>query len=265
MSAPLCTGCGIVPLAVLAPNAGGSDPVDWGFVPNTLYTFYYSCSGTAPAALAGTPAPYVILNRVDPNFDESDQMFRQAAQGIQGSHGPQSERLHDLCHARAVCVRERGRYRSRFRTSGARHAGCVHGGLAPVDVTAALCGMESRLDTAYPAMCTTDVTDFAALSAMYLPDTDPAYYDDYSGYSGNGRRLITVAVVSALPTDTTCSAGMTVLGFRQFLVDPPALGSTFDPTDANGRFVALYVGSVAPLPQGWFDSRYAPACQSRDL
>jgi hypothetical protein len=26
--------------------------------------------------------------------------------------------------------------------------------------------------------------------------------------------------------------------------------------------VALYLGAVAPLPQGWFDTRYAPACRS---
>jgi hypothetical protein len=127
-------------------------------------------------------------------------------------------------------------------------------------VTAALCGIESRLDTSYPGNCTTGVTDFTALSASYQPDIDPAYYTDYESYSGNGRRFITVAVVSVLPTDTTCSAGMTVLGFRQFLVDPPADGTTFNATDPNGRFVAVYAGSIAPLTQGWFDSRYAPSC-----
>ena len=30
----------------------------------------------------------------------------------------------------------------------------------------------------------------------------------------------------------------------------------------NGRFAALYLGSVAPVPQGWFDTRYAPSCRS---
>jgi hypothetical protein len=133
----------------------------------------------------------------------------------------------------------------------------------PLDVTSALCGVEAREDTSFPAVCTTDVPDFPALSAVLQPDTDPAYYDDYSGYGGNGRRLITVAVVNVMPTDTTCSSGMTVLGFRQFLVDPAtSSATTFDPGDANGRFLALYVGSVAPVPQGWFDSRFAGACQS---
>ena len=67
--------------------------------------------------------------------------------------------------------------------------------------------------------------------------------------------------MNALATDITCAAAMTVLGFRQFLLEPAADGS-FDPTDANGRFAALYLGSVAPVPQGWFDTRYAPACRS---
>ena len=83
VSAPLCTGCGIVPVAVQAPNQ--AEPIDWGFVPGGLYTFYYSCTGTTPGPIAGTPTPYVILNRVDPDLDESDQMFRQGAQGLTGS------------------------------------------------------------------------------------------------------------------------------------------------------------------------------------
>jgi hypothetical protein len=250
-----------VPFAVLAPNAGGSDPVDWGFVQNTVYTFYYSCSGTAPAALAGTAVPYVILNRVDPNFDESDQMFRQAAQGIQGSTDPTPNACTtSSTPAPFACVNV-GDIEQIPQSGSATPAACT-ATTAPVDVTAALCGMKSRLDTTYPGICTSDVTDFGALSAFFLPDTDPAYYTDYTGYSGNGRRLVTVAVVSAMPTDITCGANMTALGFRQFLVDEPASGSTFNPVDANGRFVAVYMGSVAPLPQGWFDTRYEPACQS---
>ena len=80
--------------------------------------------------------------------------------------------------------------------------------------------------------------------------------------SGSGHN-VSFTGAGFLPTDTTCSANMTVLGFRQFLVDPPGQGATaFNPADPNGRFVALYVGTVAPIPQGWFDSRYASACQS---
>ena len=46
---------------------------------------------------------------------------------------------------------------------------------------------------------------------------------------------------------------MMVLGFRQFLVDPNPDATNINPTDQNGRFVALYIGSVAPVKQGRFD------------
>lgn len=262
MSAPLCTGCGIVPFAVLAPDPSGADGTDWGFAPNSLYTFYYSCSGTAPTTLAGAPVPYVILNRVDANFDESDQMFRQGAQGIQGAATTTTNPNACLANTSTPfsCVNIGDI--EQIPASGLATPVACNAVTVGTDVTSALCGIESRLDASFPTNCITDVTDFASLSAGFQPDIDPAYYSDYSGYSGNGRRLITVAVVSAMPTDTSCSAGMTVLGFRQFLVNPPADGTTFSPTDPNGRFVALYVGSVAPIPQGWFDSRYAPSCSA---
>jgi Flp pilus assembly protein TadG len=264
MSSPLCTGCGIVPFGVRAPDASGADPIDWGFVQNSLYTFYYSCTGTAPAPLAGTAVPYIVLNRVDPNFDESDQMFRQGAQGIQGAAATTTNP--NACLANTAtpfsCVNIGDIEQA--PTSGLANPTACNAATQGTDVTAALCGVESRLDTSYPGNCTTDVTDFSSLSAAFQPDPDPAYYTDYSGYSGNGRRLITVAVLGAIPTDNnaSCGAAAAVVGFRQFLINPSASdGATFSPTDPNGRFVALYVGSVAPIAQGWFDSRYASSCQ----
>jgi hypothetical protein len=44
-----------------------------------------------------------------------------------------------------------------------------------------------------------------------------------------------------------------VLGFRQFLVMPAEGGVAINPDDPNGRFVAMYIGSVAPVKQGRFD------------
>jgi Flp pilus assembly protein TadG len=264
MSSPLCTGCGIVPLGVLAPDPSGADPVDWGFVQNSLYTFYYSCSGTAPTTLAGVAVPYIILNRVDPNFDESDQMFRQGAQGIQAAATTTTNP--NACMANGTtpfsCVNIGDI--EQLPVSGLANPAACTAVAQGTDVTAALCGIESRLDTSYPTNCISDVTDFDALSAGFQPDLDPAYYTDYSGYSGNGRRLITVAVLSAMPPDNNASCGTaaTVLGFRQFLVNPAAAGTAFSPTDPNGRFVALYIGSVSPIAQGWFDSRFAGSCQA---
>ena len=49
------------------------------------------------------------------------------------------------------------------------------------------------------------------------------------------------------------AGGMVVLGFRQFLVGPDPNANTPNATDQNGRFVALYIGSVAPIKQGRFD------------
>ena len=98
-----------------------------------------------------------------------------------------------------------------------------------------------------PGNCAQFVTGFPDLSAAYPPDTDVAtgVLDTYTAYTGNGRRVITVAVVSALASSVTST--MTVLGFRQFLLEPNLDGSFFDPADTNGRFVAQYIGSPVPV------------------
>ena len=40
---------------------------------------------------------------------------------------------------------------------------------------------------------------------------------------------------------------MTVLAYRQFLVEPDPGNSTITPQDANSRFVALYIGNIMPI------------------
>ena len=117
-----------------------------------------------------------------------------------------------------------------------------------------MCGLYSRLDSpANVAVCSTVVPDLAALAPASAPDTDVAAGETppYPAYLGNARRLITVAVVSGV------GSTMTILGFRQFLIEPNPDGTFFSPTDPNGRFPALYIGYPAPMPQGWFDTRYA--------
>jgi len=126
-------------------------------------------------------------------------------------------------------------------------------------VTAALCGLYSRVDNSEtPATCATAVTDFGALSAAYTPDPDnlEASTDPYSAYAGNGRRVITVPIVA------TIDGVLTILGFRQFLIELLNTGAFFNPTDSYGRFPALYIGNPAPLQTGWFDARYASACSA---
>jgi hypothetical protein len=130
--------------------------------------------------------------------------------------------------------------------------------LPPVAL-AALCGLFSRVDnTTLPAACTTGVTDYSALAAAAPIDTDPGVTQDlYSAYQGNGRRVITVAVVDALAPNAATQ--MTVLGFRQFLVQPNPDGTPFNPSDSNGRFVATYIGSPMPVKQGYLDDRFLGA------
>jgi len=125
---------------------------------------------------------------------------------------------------------------------------------ANASVEAALCGLYSRLDSpSNAAICAAAVPDLAALSPAAAPDTDLAAGETppYSAYLGNGRRLITVAIVDG------AGATMTVLGFRQFLIEPNTDGTFFTPSDASGRFPALYIGYPAPMQQGWFDTRFA--------
>ena len=125
---------------------------------------------------------------------------------------------------------------------------------------AALCGLYSRVDnTTLPAACTTAVTDYSALAAAAPVDTDPGTTQDlYTAYQGNGRRVITVVVVDALAPNT--GTPMTVLGFRQFLLQPNPDGTPFNPADTNGRFVATYIGSPMPVKQGYIDDRFGLSC-----
>ena len=67
-------------------------------------------------------------------------------------------------------------------------------------------------------------------------------------YTGNGRRIITIPMVDALS-----ATAMTVLGFRQFLLEPNSGATDITTGDVYGRFLGMYIGSVAPVPQGRFD------------
>jgi Flp pilus assembly protein TadG len=257
ISAPLCTGCGIVPIAVPALNA--ADPVDFGFDPSksTVYTLYYTCVGTPlPVPLAGTSASiqYALINRYDTAsaLPQSDQLFLYGAQGLQASADPTPNTCTVAPSTPFACVNV-GDCEQLWPSASAVSCSSAP---ANASVEAALCGLYSRLDDpANMGVCSAVVADLAVLAPAALPDTDltPGETPPYSAYLGNGRRLITVAIVSG------SSGAMTVLGFRQFLIQPNPDGSLFNPTDGNGRFPALYAGYPAPLPQGWFDTRYAGA------
>jgi hypothetical protein len=115
-------------------------------------------------------------------------------------------------------------------------------------VTDALCGLDTRFEVPTNGACQT-ITGFDVLSTAYQADTDLNTYTTYTDYTGDGRRIITIPIV-----DTISAAGsMTVLGFRQFLVMPNSGASALSPSDQYGRFLGMYIGSVAPVKQGRFD------------
>jgi hypothetical protein len=230
-------GCGIEPFAVAAIDQ--NDTTDFGLTPNTLYSFAYLCTGLpGPTVLAGATQQlnYLLLNRLDPNAtvypDEASQAFRGLAGGLPGNTNGAiacfTVNQPEVIWANAV-----------VNPCGARR-------IAPV-VEDALCGLDTRLDAATPTDCES-IPGVDTLWPVYAPDPDTNMYTAYTDYTGNGRRIMTIPIVDAL----SASAGMNVLGFRQFLVSAAAV------TDPFGRFIAMYIGSVAPIKQGSFQGCQLP-------
>jgi Flp pilus assembly protein TadG len=241
ISAPVCTGCGIEPFAVAAVNS--SDPVDFGFIQAQLYTFGFSCTGTT-ALLPGTtgPAvPYLIIDRYNTSlaFSEDQQLFRVGANGLIPSTMPSQS-----CSIIGTTENPWASTVTAIQACGAATPNA--------SVEQAMCGVSSRLtDPTQITACTTAVTDITDLGAAYIADTDSLTETDYTAYTGNNRRVLTLPIVNAL---STTPAIMQVLGFRQFLLEPTTTSTAAPqaniPTDGDGRFAAMYIGSVAPVKQG---------------
>ena len=263
ISAPLCTACGIEPFAIAAVDA--SDTVNFGFgdpTAGTLYTFAFECTrtstSTGPATLVGSVVQYVLINRYDTanaTLDETQQLYKDAAQGLVASADPNPTGSPVPLACAGI------NDASETMWASAVPGSCTSVIAPSASVSEAVCGLYSRFDnSAPPAVCTTDVTDFANLSALYPPDTDivSGEADVYTSYTGNRRRIVTIPIVNALATST--AATMMVLGFRQFLLEPNPDGSYPNPTDPFGRFVVQYIGSPAPVQQGWFDDHFGLGC-----
>ncbi len=241
ISAPLCTACGTQVVAVSAVDS--TDDTDFGFTAATRYTFAYQCTvnngqnGQAPQPLAGSSSRinYILINRLndaaDTFADESTQAFRAAAGGLPGSS---TEAL--------ACVSVNA-----VETIWATALPPNCGQPMPAVVNATLCGLDVRLEGGVPTGCDA-IADISTAANGYIPDTDTTDNDDYVSYAGNGRRVLTVAIVDSL-SDTSA---MTVLGFRQFLLQPQANAVNLNVTDLNARFAATYIGSPMPLKQGRF-------------
>ena len=237
MSAPLCTACGIVSIAVPARDA--SDTTDFGFVPGDRYTLGYSClePGTPPALPGGgLRVPYLLINRLNAEAElfaeESTQAFRIGAGGLPDST---SEAVSCVSYNAVEQV-----------WAGASPPGCNENRV-PVLTTALLCGLATRLETGVAEGCA-GIAEVETAAGPFSADTDTADLSTYNEYTGNLRRLLTVAIVDSISDPLA----MTVLGFRQFLLQPAANTANLNPTDSNGRFIVTYAGSSAPLRQGRF-------------
>jgi len=231
ISAPLCTACGIEPFAIAALST--EDTTDFGFSVGTKYTLGFQCNGfPVPATLPGTSQriPYLLIDRFNDTstFDESQQLYRIGASGL----------LPGSCLT--VAGQEIG-------WVSAQPTGCNTNNV-PAAVTSIRCGLWTRFDATPPGACV-NVTDVETLATAYEVDTDLTDIDDYTTYTGAGRRVITIPIVDVLSP----AGPMTVLGFRQFLVDPNQGDLNISIADTNGRFVVLYIGAPVPIKQGRFD------------
>jgi hypothetical protein len=237
MSAPLCSACGIEPIAIQAIDA--TDPTNFGFTANSRYTLGFYCTGNPPpAGLGGAPQrlQYLILDRLNDEAalfpDESSQMFRIGASGL-----PPNSNAARACFT--VNTAE-------LQWATAAPLAC-NANRVPEVVTNLACGLATRFEIAPQTGCT-NIPEVDAIASANTPDPDVTNLDDYAAYTGNLRRVITVPVVELLLP----GGAMTILGFRQFLLQPDLNGVTTTANDMNGRFVVSYIGSVVPIRQGSF-------------
>ncbi|HYM10180.1 MAG TPA: pilus assembly protein TadG-related protein [Bryobacterales bacterium] len=240
ISAPLCTVCGAPPLAIVQRDP--NDATDFGFLQGQKYTFYIQCTGAPPTALAGAPSDiqYTLLNRaLEDSSDPDQQIFELLAGGIPAPSFPVSGDSNLACPTIGT---------TELRLPTVSVAACT-AAQRGTDARDALCGLNARLDPAPNPACS-PITDVDTLIQSFPPDTDIDSHDDYTDYAGNGRRILTVAIVDTIPFAVTGT--MNVLGFRQFLLEPNPDATELNPIDPVGRFVALYIGSPAPVPQGQF-------------
>jgi hypothetical protein len=248
---PLCSVSGSDDIAVTA--ADSSDTQNYGFVPGGYYTMYLTCSQEAVAAaacivavrtlplLTGTTATleYTILNHT--------------------ANGTATDIPGTLFEIGATPDNPAGN--STAGTTGTIAVGATDAPMAiQTPGTAAvaagrdfLCGMNVRFGD--PVDPTTNVcnniTNVATLAAAYPADADTApaagtLQDYQNDYQGNGRRVITVAVVDAAAT-------LNVLNFRQFLIEADSSGPGLIVTGAQatrGEMRAQYIGTPVPVRLG---------------
>ena len=147
VSAPVCTACGIEPVALQAIDP--DDLTDFGYIRGSRYTLGYSCTGTpTPSIISGTERriPYVLVNRYNDQLttfpEESSQAFRVGAQGMLPTATPDSTGRSRPCSTPAPASPSTPK-----RASGLNAAPipCNTNRVAS-QVTAFVCGLASRFE-----------------------------------------------------------------------------------------------------------------------
>ena len=248
VSAPLCTVCDTEPLIIQALST--DDTKDFGFTQFSRYTFFFQCTGGSPGVLTGGSdgsIAYQIADRFNPNAtvlpDENQQLYRLGAAGMPPA--PVSEQFTSTTYSTScMSVNETLTLWSASTTGIVTRACILQGQVVDQRVTTLVCGFAARFNNSTVAdVCSANLD---VDPTVFQQDTFTDDVADYAGdYTGNGRRIITVAVVDAF-------GSLNVLGFRQFLLEPPQADLPFDASDANGRFAAMYIGSPMPVRQGSF-------------
>lgn len=235
VSAPLCTACGIEPIVISALDP--DEPEHFGFTLDARYTLGYVCTGpNQPRPLAGIQRlPFLLLDRFTNAATGTPEgaAVRAGAGGLPPTLG---------------CVRAPMLAATEEAALFVQPLACAPPGnvaqLSPA-VRPFVCGLSSRVTEGGGAGC--DAADVPGNAPGFLPDTFLDAIDEYGGYTGNLRRVITAAIVRESVGGAPATAE--VLGFRQFLLDP-----NLQPSDQNVRFDALYVGYPVPLRQGSISS-----------
>ena len=249
VSSPVCVACGIQPFAVTAPNP--DDPVDFGLgdgtgVSGTYYTFYYQCqqnppNNQAPPSIMGTILSYVLIDHYDPTNvvqDETQQLYAAGASGLVAAATSNVNQAPVAGPVSCVTINSTesiwgGERTRQYHCPARTFAGIIFQSRCRIWCAAYMRAWISRnRRPRFAPMPLPTPLHWHPFCSRIPMSADPG--GDYTAYTGNGRRIITVPVV-----DST----MMYLGFRQFLLVPPPDGSgNLDPADRYGRFVAMYMG-----------------------
>lgn len=244
ISSPVCVACGVDALAVTALDA--TDEGNYGFLPGEYYTLYLTpaqqrpnlaaCPSQVPAALEATVAAveYTILNHIPggPETGLDGELFRLAASGMATTLGLDPP----------GCVSLGSTETPKPDLQGAT---CAEANAVGRDI---LCGLNTRFGVDPAGNDCDNIEGSSDLALLYRTDADlgaaeSALQDYATEYDGNQRRVLTVALVDGADT-------LTVLNFRQFLVENAPTVAGLDPAGFTGAFRAQYVGRPVPIRTG---------------